>query len=1097
MPTSRENRISQIFDEVGRGSSLGHALGLIADQLAADIGAPTCKIWVVKRGDICNRCPLADSCSNRQMCMHLVAASGAVVEREYPRIPLSVLTAPLITRGGVADFSDSQGAGDKLFGLQRSSASQSSDSYALYPLRGVSGTVGLIGVFNQRRFRQQELRMIEDLAPAAVAAIRVAELQSRCAALRTRIDKDGEASATVEQALTARESELEDAVAQLTRQVAQLQVERESVLKTSAHFEKVNRELHARVDMVVDAHHQSGHEASAMAYEVEAERRRLEAENAQLKSRFEALEASLSEFNKVREKLTDDMAERSQQIEPLRAHLAALQERNSALEVTNVMLLGEGAAVADSVNDLEHSLRIAEDSRARMEQANLALDQRVNGLIEELERLRIESSRIGGENEQLVAETERLNGEIVRLQGGGTRISEDNARLLSVNAELAQAQSRAENRAAELERDHADNARLLSLNAELARAQDRAENRAAEFERDHADLNRQLEEARTLVGGRLVELEQENALLIQTRTQLEGEAARLTSRAVELGHENATLTQAHAQLQEVVAQFESLTARLEDSALKLRSRAEASEAARAELELRNHVLAEQNRRLTLEGQTKARFLANMSHELRTPMNAIIGFTSLLLDDRSLQMSERHRRSLERVSRNARDLLGLINNVLDLSKIEAGRMDVYSEPADARDLIERAMAVVEPLKEARPIKLSFNVEDGLPAMRTDRTKLQQILINLLSNAIKFTREGEVKVTAERAAPDRIRIAVTDTGIGIAESDITRIFEEFRQIASAGRGARTGTGLGLSITRRLVEMLGGEISVSSREGEGSVFSVTLPFEIEGRVAPASETEIQLTDPERTALVIDTDPASLYLTKKYLTEAGYSVAATDDPTRGVEIAGKAKPAVITIDLDALDGEAGIIERIVNSHKEGTIVAFSADAGAEGRALAEGARVFLRKPIERTALIAVLERAKSPAQKCVLVVDDDPDALDLAVAMIEDGAYDIQTATNGREALDAIARQRPDAIILDLMLPEMDGFEVVHRMSLNPDWRSIPVILLTARDLSHEERRALDIGTARIIQKGSFSRDELLAEIRMATGTTETGTASSGEVA
>lgn len=1045
---------------------MGHALGLIADQLAADIGAPTCKIWVVKRGDICNRCPLADSCSNRQMCMHLIAASGAVVEREYPRIPLSVLTAPLITRGGIADFSDSQGAGDKLFGLQRSSPSQSSDSYALYPLRGVSGTVGLIGVFNQRRFRQHELRMIEDLAPAAVAAIRVAELQSRCAALRTRIDKDGGTAAPVEQSPTARESELEDAVAQLTRQVAQLQVERESVLKTSAHHEKLSRELRARVDMLVGAHQQSGHEASAMAYEVEAERHRLQEENAQLKSRFAAPEASLSELNKVREKLTDEMAERSQQIELFKAHLAALQERNSALEVTNVMLRGESASVADSINDLEHSLRMAEDSRARLEQANLALDERVNGLIEELERLRIESSRIAGENEQLVAETERLNGEIVRLQGGGTRISEDNARLLSLNAELAQAQSRAESRVAELERDH-------------------------------ADLNRQLEEARTLVGGRLVDLEQENALLIQTRTQLEGEAARLASRAVELERENATLTQAHAQLQEVVAQFESLTARLEDSALKLRSRAEASDAARAELEQRNRVLAEQNRRLTLEGQTKARFLANMSHELRTPMNAIIGFTSLLLDDRSLQMSERHRRSLERVSRNARDLLELINNVLDLSKIEAGRMDVYSEPADARDLIERAMAVVEPLKEARPIKLSFNVEDGLPAMRTDRTKLQQILINLLSNAIKFTREGEVKVTAERAAPDRIRIAVTDTGIGIAESDITRIFEEFRQIASAGRGARTGTGLGLSITRRLVEMLGGEISVSSREGEGSVFSVTLPFEIEGRVAPASETEIQLTDPERTALVIDTDPASLYLTKKYLTEAGYSVAATDDPTRGVEIAGKAKPAVITIDLDALDGEAGIIERLVNSHKEGTIVAFSADAGAEGRALAEGARVFLRKPIERTALIAVLERAKSPAQKCVLVVDDDPDALDLAVAMIEDSGYDIQTATNGREALDAMARQRPDAIILDLMLPEMDGFEVVHRMSLNPDWRSIPVILLTARDLSHEERRALDIGTARIIQKGSFSRDELLAEIRMATGTTETGTASSGEVA
>jgi signal transduction histidine kinase/DNA-binding response OmpR family regulator len=1026
MSTLRENRISQIFDEVGRGSSLAHALGLIADQLAADIGAPTCKIWVVKRGDICDRCPLVESCTNRQMCMHLVAASGAVVEREYPRIPLAVLTPPLITRGGIADFSDPKGAGDRLFGLQRSSPVQTQDFYALYPLRGVSGTVGLIGVFNHRRFRQQEMKMIEELAPAAVAAIRVAELQSRCSALRAQIERNGGSLSQAD-----RQAQLDDAVAHLTHQIAQLHVERESVLQSSAQHEKLSQELQARVDMLLDAHQQSGQEASAMAYQVESERRRLEEENAQLKSRCSALEASTAELNRGREKITDEIVERSQQVELLKAHLSALHERNSALEVTNVMLRGESASVADNVKDLEHSLRMAEDSRSRLEQSNLALEERVSGLIEDIER---------------------LNGEVARLQGGGTRVSEENARLISLNAELAQGRYHADKRVSELEQ-----------------AQD--------------DLIKQLEESRALVGGRLAELEQENSLLIQTRAQLEGEIARLNSRTVDLERENATLTETNQQLQEVAAQLESLTSRLEASATRLRSRADASEVARGELEQRTRVLAEQNRRLTLEGHTKARFLANMSHELRTPMNAIIGFTSLLLDDRSLQMSERHRRNLERVSRNARDLLELINNVLDLSKIEAGRMDVYSEPADARDLIERAMAIAEPLKETRPIELSLDVEPGLPAMLTDRTKVQQILINLLSNAIKFTRDGEVKVTAERAEPDRLRIAVSDTGIGIAEAEITRIFEEFRQIA--GRGSRTGTGLGLSITRRLVEMLGGEISVSSREGEGSVFAVTLPFEIEGRVAPASETEIPLTDPERTALVIDTDPGSLYLTKKYLAEAGYSVAATDDPERGVEIALKAKPAIITVDLDAFEGDSGLIERIASDRKDATIFVFSADAAAEGRALGAGAKVFLRKPIERSALIAVLDRAKSPAQKCVLVVDDDPDALDLAVAMVEGGGYEIQTATNGREALDAITKRRPDAIILDLMLPEMDGFEVVHRMSLNPDWHDIPVILLTARDLSHEERRALDIGTARIIQKGSFSRDELLAEVRAAAGT------------
>jgi ABC-type transporter Mla subunit MlaD len=219
--------------------------------------------------------------------------------------------------------------------------------------------------------------MIEDLAPAAVAAIRVAELQSRYVALRSRVDKETDAPATIEQTQTPRESELEDAVAQLTKQVAQLQVEGETAVKSAASLERINHELKTRVEMLVEAHQQSGQQASAMAYEVEAERRRLEEENAQLKSRFTALDGTVTDLNRVREKLTDEMADRSQQTDLLKAHLAALQERNSALEVTNVMLRGENASVAETVKDLEQSLRMAEDSRARFEQANVELDEKV------------------------------------------------------------------------------------------------------------------------------------------------------------------------------------------------------------------------------------------------------------------------------------------------------------------------------------------------------------------------------------------------------------------------------------------------------------------------------------------------------------------------------------------------------------------------------------------------------------------------------------------------------------------------------------------------------------------------------------------------
>ncbi|HTG17235.1 MAG TPA: response regulator, partial [Blastocatellia bacterium] len=623
-------------------------------------------------------------------------------------------------------------------------------------------------------------------------------------------------------------------------------------------------------------------------------------------------------------------------------------------------------------------------------------------------------------------------------------------------------------------------------NGELMQALAVADGRASLVEQENASLNKELAETRAQAEGRVAASEAQNNALRETVARLEEELADLKTRSADLEQEKSSVEEANLQLEQAIKQFDSLSARLEDTALKLRTRAEASERSRTDLEQRNRVLVEENRRLVLDGQSRARFLADMSHELRTPMNAIIGFTSLLVDDQSLRLNDRHRRSLERVSRNARDLLELINNVLDLSKIEAGRMDVYAEPVDARDLIERALGVVESLKEGRPITLVSRVENGLPAMRTDRTKLQQILINLLSNALKFTQEGEVRVAAERAAGDHIRITVSDTGVGIADSDLTRIFEEFRQVGASGRGARSGTGLGLAITRRLVEMLGGRIDVSSRLGEGSEFAVTVPIEIEGHAAPADEIEVPPADPEKTALVIDGDPASLYLTKKYLTEAGYSVAATDDPARGAEIARLARPAVITVDLDSVENGTRIVERLASSEKRGAIIALSKRAESEQTSLDAGADIFLRKPVERAALIAVLERAGSSSPGRVLVVDDDPDALDLVLAMIGDRGYEIQTATNGREALDEIARAKPDAIILDLMLPEMDGFEVVHRLSLNPDWRSIPVVLLTARDLSHEERRALDIGTARIIQKGNFSRDELLAELGAVIGAT-----------
>jgi CheY-like chemotaxis protein len=346
---------------------------------------------------------------------------------------------------------------------------------------------------------------------------------------------------------------------------------------------------------------------------------------------------------------------------------------------------------------------------------------------------------------------------------------------------------------------------------------------------------------------------------------------------------------------------------------------------------------------------------------------------------------------------------------------------------------------------------------------------------------------VKVRAERAAGDHIRISVSDTGRGIDEADLPRIFEEFRQVGTTSHSNRTGTGLRLAIARRLVELLGGESHVTSSVGVGSVFSVTLPTEIAAAKPAVVESEPALTDPERTALVIDSDPASLYLVKKYLVEAGYSVAATDDSGRGVEIARLARPGIITIDLDQLENGINIIETISRFKPDGlqksrAIIALASDEGLEVAARNAGATVFLGKPLERERLISFIERAGTPRAGRVLIADDDEDALALVLAILDERGYEIDTARNGREAFEIVTDRPPDAIILDLMLPEMDGFELMHRLSLNPDRRDIPVILLTARDVSLEERRALGLGSTRIMQKAGFTRDELLAELTLA---------------
>jgi CheY-like chemotaxis protein len=286
------------------------------------------------------------------------------------------------------------------------------------------------------------------------------------------------------------------------------------------------------------------------------------------------------------------------------------------------------------------------------------------------------------------------------------------------------------------------------------------------------------------------------------------------------------------------------------------------------------------------------------------------------------------------------------------------------------------------------------------------------------------------------------------------------------------------------------LGGEISVTSRLGEGSAFSVVIPISVEGRSAGQLGEELWSTDRSRSALVYDPNPATSYLMKKHLLETGYSVTTTDDAARAIELVRDNAPAIVTVNTESLEGIDTLIETLSRHSmaitsmrpESGILIALTSSDDGDRRAIEAGASVVLRRPFERADLQEAIERAKARNRKRMLVVDDDQDALDLVREALEGNGFEIRTAMDGRKVFQELENWNPDIVLLDLMLPELDGFEVVHRMALNPNWKSIPIVLMTARDLTHEERRALGCNRPRLIQKGDFSRDELVAEIHAA---------------
>lgn len=516
-----------------------------------------------------------------------------------------------------------------------------------------------------------------------------------------------------------------------------------------------------------------------------------------------------------------------------------------------------------------------------------------------------------------------------------------------------------------------------------------------------------------------------------------------------------------------------------------------------------------NEELRTASRYKNEFLATMSHELRTPLNSIVGYSELLLQGLYGELTERQEDRISKILRNGRDLLYLINDILDISKIDAGQMILTMKNLDLAGIIDTVIAEKRPAIEKKHLALHSHVTADIPAVYGDQLRIHQVLANLLDNAIKFTPQGDITLTAYEATVRNgtcsqvalpmtgwlkdgrwVIFSVQDTGIGIAPEDHARIFDEFRQVDGTSTRQFGGTGLGLAITKKLVDMHQGSIWVKSRQNEGSIFYVALPASSEAKPGeepspePEATTIKQGTGPVPTAhvLCIDDNQEALDILTTYLSEAGYRVAQATSGRAGVEMARALHPDLITTDL-MMPGMTGwdVVNRLKARPETANIpvviisIVDQQPAGYEPEVTAH-----IHKPIDRYELLSTVSSImQSRAEQLpVLVVDDDPHARQLITTLLSSIGHKVVTCTNGTEALKWLEKHRPRLMLLDLMMPELTGFEVLTEIRNRPELANLPVLVVTARPLTADENAQLLQHQARVMRKQGLRKDNLLKE-------------------
>jgi len=487
-------------------------------------------------------------------------------------------------------------------------------------------------------------------------------------------------------------------------------------------------------------------------------------------------------------------------------------------------------------------------------------------------------------------------------------------------------------------------------------------------------------------------------------------------------------------------------------------------------------------------RAKSTFLANMSHELRTPLTAVLGYCELLEEEVEDMGLEGLTDDLKKIGLNARHLLSLINDVLDLSKIEAAKLEIVNAPVKVAGLLEEVEATAGSLAQARNNRFVIDAAPDLAEIRADELRLRQILLNLIGNAAKFTENGEVKLTVRLAASDaaKVEFVVSDTGIGMSDDQIANLFKRFQQADQTTTRKYGGTGLGLALTQALVIMMGGSIDVRSKQGEGSVFTVTLPLHGRAETAPAVQSisggSAGSVAQGPKVLVIDDDAGARELLYRILTKEGFGVTCCPRAQDAVDVAKELQPDAILLDvmMPGMDGWA-VLQALRREPETADIpIIMQTLLDAEHVALSLGADGYLQKPLKKAGVLDALASVRTDGRRRIMVIDDDIATCERMARVLRRDGWQVATYPDGAAAMAALPDIEPDLILVDLVMPVMDGHAFIREMRKDERWRSTPVVVMTAEDVAGVSAAGLTPLTSDIIQKGSIPLTDLVARLR-----------------